>query len=160
MYPETGAETRFNAPRGTTVDAAAETFYENGTSLKGRVTGDITKGSLINLRVTRGPKYPALNLSGDVAPNNTGQGAFQFEDRVDMQNWESPTRLACVPGAPPPVADQLPKPDGPKPVTAEQQNPAPQGLGSATVIADTDIYDKPDGRGQISARCSPGKCIR
>src|SRR4051794_36647963 len=43
-YPETGAETRFNAPLGTTVDAPAETFYENGTSLKGRVTGEMAKG--------------------------------------------------------------------------------------------------------------------
>ena len=41
---------------------------------------------------------------------------------------------------------------GPKPVGAEPAAPAapaaPQGLGNATVVADTDIYDKPDGQGQ------------
>jgi hypothetical protein len=148
VYPETDAETHFNAPRGTHVDAPAETFYKNGTSLKGRITGDITKGgNIIRLTVTRGPKYPPLILDGAVVQNNTAAGSFAFENN-DRQLWESPTQLACVPGAP--VEDQPLKPAGPKPAQEplQQQNPAPQGLGNATVVADTDIYDKPDGKGQ------------
>ena len=119
VYPETGAETRFNAPRGTTVDAPAETFYENGTSLKGRITGDITKGgNIIRLTVTRGSKYAPLILDGSVGADNTALGSFVFGTH-DRQNWESPTQLACLPGAPPPLQDQLPKTEGPKPVAAE-----------------------------------------
>ena len=127
VYPEIGAETRFNAPRGITVDAPAETFYENGTSLKGRITGVIDKGgNWIKLTVTRGSKYAPLLLSGAVDPDNTASGNLTFENH-DMQSWESPTELACLPGAPPPLKDQLPpKPAAPEPVAAEQPAPAPQ----------------------------------
>jgi hypothetical protein len=109
-YPQIGAETRFNAPRGTTVDSPAETFYDNAPSLKGRITGDIDKGgNWIRLTVTRGPKFAPLLLTGAVLPNNTPAGNLTFENH-DMQLWESPTELACLPGAPPPLEEQLPKP--------------------------------------------------
>jgi len=127
-YPETDAETKFSAPRGITVDAPAETFYQNGTSLKGRVTGTIDKGgNWINLTVTRGSKYPPLLLSGAVQPpNNRPAGNFTYENH-DMQPWDSPTQLVCIPGAP--VEDRpLPAPapaPAPEPVAAEQ--PAPAG---------------------------------
>ena len=85
-YPETDAETKFSAPRGITVDAPAETFYQNGTSLTGRVSGTIDKGgNWINLTVTRGSKYPPLLLSGAVQPpNNRPAGNFTYENH-DMQ---------------------------------------------------------------------------
>jgi hypothetical protein len=128
-YPETDAETRFDAPRGINVDAPAETFYENGTSLTGRVTGKIDKGgNWINLTVTRGSKYAPLLLSGAVQQhdNNTPAGNFTWENN-DMQAWDSPTQLICIPGAP--VEDRpLPAPapaPAPEPVAAEQ--PAPAG---------------------------------
>lgn len=121
VYPDTGAKTRFNAPQGTHVDAPAETFYENGTSLKGRVTGDVTKGgNVIDLTVTRGPEYPPLHVQGAVQPNNTPGGEFFF-DNGGLRPWKSPTQLACVPGAP--VNDPLP-----------QQNPAPQPAAPAQPV--------------------------
>ena len=43
----------------------------------------------------------------------------------------------------------------PKQLVPEQQ--APKGLGDATVIADTDIYDKPDGQGQKIGTLSAGE---
>src|SRR5262245_14971355 len=55
-YPETDAETRFRVVKGEShVNTAAETFYQNGTSLPGRISGDIEKGgNIIRLEVTRG----------------------------------------------------------------------------------------------------------
>jgi hypothetical protein len=103
VYPETDAETRFDAPLGTTIDVPAETFYQNGTSLTGRVTGDMAAGgNVINLTVTRERRdpLPPLLLSGAVQPNNTAAGAFSA-DTLDGQLWESPTQLPCIPGAPP-----------------------------------------------------------
>lgn len=148
VYPETGAETRFTVPRGTTVNAPAETFYQNGTSLKGTITGEMTKGgNIIRLTVTRGPRYAPLILDGAVNADNTAAGSFAWENH-DRQLWESPTQLACIPGAPPPISDQLPPRQVPEPVAAPQPAAAAQGPGTATVIADTDIYDKPDGQGQ------------
>ena len=138
-YPETDAETKFNAPRGITVDAPAETFYQNGTSLKGRVSGTIDKGgNWIRLTVTRGSKYPPLLLTGAVLPDNTAAGNFTYENH-DMQAWDSPTQLVCIPGAPVedrPIPAPAPAP-APEPVAAqpaapantapmEQQAPAPE----------------------------------
>jgi hypothetical protein len=115
-YPETDAETKFNAPRGITVDAPAETFYQNGTSMTGRVSGKIDKGgNWINLTVTRGSNYPPLLLSGAVQPDNTPAGNFTYENH-DMQAWDSPTQLVCIPGAP--VEDRpIPAPAAPKSAT-------------------------------------------
>jgi hypothetical protein len=130
-YPETDAETKFNAPRGITVDAPAETFYGNGTSLKGRVSGNIDKGgNWINLTVTRGSKYPPLLLSGAVDPDNTASGNFTYENH-DMQAWDSPTQLVCIPGAP--VEDRPP----PKPAPAPEPvaGPADAGAGTAPTEA-------------------------
>jgi hypothetical protein len=144
-YPEIDAETKFNAPRGITVDAPAETFYNNGTSLKGRVSGKIDKGgNWINFTVTRGSKYRPLLLSGAVQPDNTPAGNLTYENH-DMQSWDSPTQLICIPGAP--VEDRpLPAPapapapaPGPEPVApvdagtapTEAQAPAPQEAAPA-----------------------------
>jgi hypothetical protein len=137
-YPGIG-ETRFTTPTGTHVDTSAETFYQNGTSLKGTVTGDITKGSLINLTVTRGDKYSPLLLSGDVGPDNIGHGAYTFENH-DTALWDMTDELSCQPGPPP--APVLPPRTDNKPVAGTNT------LGTATVVADTDMYDKPDGLGQ------------
>lgn len=127
-YPETDAETRFNAPKGLTVDAPAETFYENGTSLKGRVTGKIEKGgNIIRMTVTRGPKYAPLIIDGAVDFDNAASGSFAWENH-DRQLWDSPTQLACVPGAPieeRPAPAPAPAP-APEPVAAQQPAPAPQ----------------------------------
>lgn len=133
VYPQIGAETRFNAPRGTKVDAPAETFYENGTSLKGRVTGDIDKGgNWIKLTVTRGSKYAPLLLSGAVLPNNTPAGNLTFENH-DMQEWESPTKLVCIPGAP--VEDRpIPAP-APAPAPAPEPVAAPAPANTAPTEA-------------------------
>ncbi|MDX1883108.1 hypothetical protein [Mycolicibacterium sp. 120270] len=139
-YPEVGAHTTFNAPRGTTVDAPAETFYPNGTSMKGRVTGEIDKGgNWIKLTVTRG-KYAPLLLTGAVQPpGNKPSGALTFENH-DMQPWDSPNQLICIPGAPieerplpkpaappepapEPVAQQAPPPENPPPTEAQAPPP-------------------------------------
>ncbi len=130
-YPETDAETKFNAPRGITVDAPGETFYNNGTSLKGRVSGTIDKGgNWINLTVTRGSKYPPLLLTGAVQPDNTPAGNFTYENH-DMQAWDSPTQLVCIPGAP--VED---RPSAPAPAPAPASEPvAPVNAGTAPTEA-------------------------
>jgi hypothetical protein len=151
-YPDTDSETRFRVVKGDMhVNTAAETFYQNGTSMEGRITGDMEKGgNIINLTVTRAD-YPDLILGGAIGPDGTPRGTFAVgtvDGNVERRDWDSPTVFACVPGSPPPLADQLPKGDGLKGVAADQPNPAPQGLGTATVTADTDIYDKPDGQGQ------------
>lgn len=138
VYPETDAETRFDAPLGTTIDVPAETFYQNGTSLTGRVTGDIAAGgNVINLTVTRERRdpLPPLLLSGAVQPNNTAAGAFSA-DSLDGQLWESPTQLPCIPGAP----------------------PSPPALTErATVKYDASIYDAPRGNiiGSVNGYESP-----
>lgn len=141
-YPGIG-ETHFTTRTGTHVDASAETFYQNGTSLKGTITGDITKGSLINLTVTRGSKYPPLLLSGSVGPDNRGHGAYTYENH-DTASWDMNEELNCVPVPPPPAP--APAPDN-RPI-AGPDKPAAKTLGTATVVADTDMYDKPDGQGQ------------
>ncbi len=152
-YPETDSETRFRVVKGDThVNTAAETFYKNGTSMKGRITGDMEKGgNIINLTVTRAD-YEPLILGGSIGPDGTPRGTFAVgtvDGNVERRDWDSPTVFACVPGTPPPLADQLPKNTGINGVAvAQQPDPAPQGLGTATVVADTDIYDKPDGQGQ------------
>ena len=144
VYPGIG-ETRFNTPTGTHVDTSAETFYENGTSLKGTVTGDITKGSLIYLTVTRGPKYPPLLIGGDVGRNNKGHGAYSFENH-DSALWEMKEELSCVPV--PQKAPPAPAPEPANKPVADTPAEGPKGFGTATVVADTDMYDKPDGLGQ------------
>jgi hypothetical protein len=146
-YPETDSETRFSAAGGLHIDAPAETFYQNGTSLKGRITGDITKGgNIIRLTVTRGSKYPPLIVGGSIGPDGSPLGAFETGN-LDSQLWDSPTVFACVPGAP--VNDTFtPAPPDQKPVAAPPAKQTPKGLGSATVTTDTDIYDKPDGQGK------------
>jgi hypothetical protein len=124
-YPETDAETKFDAPRGITVDAPAETFYKNGTSMTGRVTGTIDKGgNWIKLTVTRGSKYPPLLLSGAVLPNHTPAGNFTYENH-DMQAWDSPTQLVCIPGAP--VED--------RPIPAPAPAPAPEPVAAPAPAA-------------------------
>lgn len=126
-YPETDAETKFNAPRGITVDAPAETFYQNGTSLKGHVSGTIDKGgNWIRLTVDRGSKYPSLLLTGAVQPDNTPAGNFTYENH-DMQAWDSPTQLVCIPG--PPVED--------RPIPAPAPAPAPEPVAQAPAPAGT-----------------------
>lgn len=126
-YPETDSETKFNAPRGITVDAPAETFYGNGTSLTGRVSGKIDKGgNWINLTVTRGPKYPPLLLSGSVQPDNTPAGNFTYENQ-GIQPWDSPTQLICIPGAP--VED--------RPIPA----PAPAAATATVSGGDADVFN-------------------
>jgi hypothetical protein len=73
--------------------------------------------------VTRGPKYAPLIIGGAVMPDNTPAGSFRWENR-DLQLWDSPTQLPCLPG--PSIEDRPPKPDTPKPVVADQPLPAPQ----------------------------------
>jgi hypothetical protein len=127
-YPETDSETKFDAPRGTTVNAPAETFYKNGTSLTGRVTGEITKGgNIVRLTVTRGPKYDPLIIDGAVGPDDTMSGSFAWKNH-DRELWDSPTPMACIPGAPVedlPLPAPAPAPAGPKPVAPDNAGTAP-----------------------------------
>jgi hypothetical protein len=54
--------------------------------------------------------------------------------------------LNCVP-----VPDQPnPQPEN-QPVGGPDNKPAAKSPGTATVVADTDMYDKPDGQGRRSA---------
>jgi hypothetical protein len=142
VYPETDAETRFEAPLGTTIDVPAETFFQNGTSLKGRVTGDMAAGgNVINLTVTRERRdpLPPLLLSGAVQPNNTAAGAFSAES-LDGQLWESPTQLPCMPGAPPPLTP-LPRTR----VTVNSDCDVMSGNANGVLIGKLNGYSSPDG---------------
>ena len=136
-YPETDAETRFRVVKGEThVDTAAETFYQNGTSLPGRITGDMTKGgNIIRLEVTRGSKYEPLILDGAIGPDGTPQGSF-VTGNLDRQNWDSPTVFACVPGSPPPIPDEFKR----KPVATVAGGPA-----DVFNIAHNDVPDPVNG---------------
>jgi hypothetical protein len=144
-YPETDSETRFRVVKGDThVNTAAETFYQNGTSLTGRITGDMEKGgNIIRLQVTRGSKYEPLILDGAIGPDGTPQGSF-VTGALDRQLWDSPTVFACIPG--PPVEDKLPAPDGTNPV-ATATTSATVGGGGADVfnIAHNDVPDPANG---------------
>lgn len=154
-YPETDSETRFRVVKGEThVNTAAETFYKNGTSLPGRITGDMEKGgNIIRLQVTRGSRYDPLILDGAIGPDGTPQGSF-VTGNLDRQLWDSPTVFACIPG--PPVEDPLPKPDGTNPLAAAS---ATVGGGGADVfnIAHNDVPDPVNGvQGAKIATLAPG----
>jgi hypothetical protein len=130
-YPGIG-QTLFSTPPGTHVNVSAKTNYPNGSSMTGNVTGDIT-GRHIQLTVTR-QNYSSLQLVGEVGSDNKGHGTYTYTG--GSGDWSTNDELGCVPApaAPPPV-----------------NNPSPAGtksLGTATVVSDTDIYDKPDGKGQ------------
>jgi hypothetical protein len=159
-YPGIG-QTRFTTPAGTHVDTSAETFYQNGTSLKGTITGDITKGSLINLTVTRGDKYPPLLLSGAVNPDNKGHGSYTFENH-DTALWDMLDELACQPGPlPPPVLPPgAPAPLAPPPPPASA--PPPPAALTAAVTTDTDLYDKPNDNGDahIIGQLTTGQVVK
>lgn len=128
-YPNIG-ETKFDTVLGGThVDTKATTFYPNGTSMPGSVTGNIN-GTKIHLEVTRkgaNRDYSSLILDGNVGGDDRGHGGYTFRDGGDSGSWDSLTAFKCVPApaqqAPPPPA---PTPDTPKPVVAEQPAPEPQ----------------------------------
>jgi hypothetical protein len=121
-YPNIG-ETKFDTVLGGThVDTKATTFYPNGTSMPGSVTGNID-GTKIHLEVTRkgaNRDYTPLVLDGNVGGDNRGHGGYTFRDGGDSGSWDSLTEFKCVPAP----AQQAPPPPPPQPVAAEQ--PAPQ----------------------------------
>ncbi len=134
-YPETDSETRFDAPRGLSVDAPGVTVFQSGVRLKGQVTGSIEKGgNVIRLKVTR-EGYEPLFLDGAVGPDNTMSGSFAWENH-DRQLWDSPTQMACVPGAPPPIPDEFKR----KPSATVAGGPA-----DVFNIAHTDVPDPVNG---------------
>jgi hypothetical protein len=144
-YPETDSHTNFRVVRGDThVNTAAETFYQNGTILEGRITGDMEKGgNIIRLKVTRGGDMSPLILDGAIGPDGTPQGSF-VTGNLDRQLWDSPTVFACIPG--PPVEDPLPKPNGSNPVAAAATSATVGGSGADVFnIAHNDVPDPANG---------------
>ncbi|WNG94945.1 hypothetical protein [Mycobacterium sp. ITM-2016-00318] len=77
--------------------------------------------------MTRGSKYPPLLLSGAVDPDNTASGNLTYGIH-DMQEWDSPTQLVCIPGA---TVEDRPAAPAPEPVAA----PADAGAGTAPAEA-------------------------
>jgi len=161
----TGNTTFETVNASTTVDTTAISHYPNGGDLSGPVTGYI-HGVGIHLEVGRGDR-PTLILDGLIGPDNRAHGTLKLNG--DTQNWDSNTQFACVANPEPekvgPSPNQVDNGAGgavgggagsaPKQLVPEQQ--APKGLGDATVIADTDIYDKPDGQGQKIGTLSAGE---
>lgn len=154
-YANINGQTEFDLSQpSANVDTAAVTRYPDGGDTPGSVTGYI-HGVGIHLEVRR-EGYSSLVLDGLVGPDNRGHGTLKFRDGT--QNWDSVSQFNCVAnpepepvGPSPKKVDQAPpKKAAPEPFAPEQQGgqPGGQALGSATVIADTDIYDKPDGVGQ------------
>ncbi|RDH78852.1 hypothetical protein DVS77_09595 [Mycolicibacterium moriokaense] len=149
-YQAINGQTTFDTVNAsTTVDTTAVTHYPDGGDTSGPVTGYI-HGVGIHLEVGRG-KYQPLILDGLVGPDNRAHGTLKFNG--DKQNWDSNTEFSCVANpqpepvgpAPNKVDTPAPQQSGPQPLVPDQ---GAKPLGSATVIADTDIYDKPDGQGQ------------
>jgi hypothetical protein len=123
------------------VDAPATTTYDNGTSLSGSVFGDII-GHGVDITVRREGHDP-LHLVGIVGTDNHGRGSYDLNGKT--LPWSIDDELSCVPAsaaAPPPVLPAQPTSTASKPLAGTST------LGTATVVADTDMYDKPDGLGQ------------
>jgi hypothetical protein len=99
VYPGIG-ETRFDARGGATIDTDAETFYDNGTSMQGRVTGEVVRGALVHLTVTRGKKYPPLQLTGGIDPDNRVRGTYTYRDNLESSPFAMSEELPCVVGPP------------------------------------------------------------
>jgi hypothetical protein len=134
----------------TTVDTTNVTHYPDGGDTSGTLTGYI-HGVGIHLEVGRGSKYKPNILDGLIGPDNRAHGTLVVAG--EKQNWDSNTEFSCVANPEPEKVGPSPNQTGsnsggqqePKKLAPDQ--PA-QGLGTATVIADTDIYDKPDGQGK------------
>lgn len=100
VFPGIG-ETRFDSPGGATVDTRAETFYDSGSpTLQGKVTGEVVRGALVHLTVTRGQKYPPLQLTGGIDPDNRVRGTYTYRDNLETQPFEMNEELPCVVGPP------------------------------------------------------------
>ena len=141
----------------TNVDTTAVTHYPDGGDTSGPVTGYI-HGVGIHLEVGR-DNYQPLVLDGLVNPDGKATGTLKFNG--DKQNWASNTKFSCVQnpepekvGPSPNNVDTAPQQGAPKQLVPDQQA---KPLGNATVIADTDIYDKPDGQGQKIGTLSVGE---
>jgi hypothetical protein len=100
-YPKIG-RTVFNlAVPSPHVDTAATTFYDNGTSLDGSATGDIS-GNKVHLTVTR-EGYPPLVLNGAVDAGNRAHGTVVFRKSDPAAPWDSSEEFSCTASTP---ADQ------------------------------------------------------
>jgi hypothetical protein len=165
-YQAINGHTTFDTVNASTnVDTTGVTHYPDGGDTSGPVTGYI-HGVGIHLEIGR-DNYEPLVLDGLIGPDNRAHGTLKF--RGDKQNWDSNSEFACVANPEPekvgPSPNQVDNGNGgavgggagsaPKQLAPEQQ--APKGLGEATVIADTDIYDKPDGQGQKIGTLSVGE---
>ena len=165
-YPDTDSNTRFRVVKGEThVNTAAETFYQNGTSLKGRITGDMEKGgNIINLTVTRA-NYDPLTLSGAIGPDGTPNGSFavgSLDGNVEWREWDSPTVFACVPGSPPPIPDEFQRKQfatvagGPADIFNIAHNDVPDPVNG---IQGAKIATLPDGtQVGLEGQCKDGWC--
>ena len=152
-YQAINGQTTFQTVNAsTTVDTTNVTHYPDGGDTSGTLTGYI-HGVGIHLEVGRGSKYKPNILDGLIGPDNRAHGTMPYGDGT--QNWDSNTTFSCVDnpepekGGPSPnkTDNTVPQKTDPKPLAPEKQGTT--GLGTATVIADTDIYDKPDGQGKI-----------
>jgi hypothetical protein len=93
-------------------------------------------GKIVGDRLQLSVQWEGLGFRafpGQISPDGSVKGIVQQVDR-DVATYSSgPGTFKCV-------------------TTAEPAKPAPgggaKGFGTAAVVADTDIYDKPDGKGQ------------
>jgi hypothetical protein len=152
-YQAVNAQTTFTTINASTkVDTTNVTHYPDGGDTSGTLTGYIN-GNSIHLEVGRGSKYKPNILDGLIGPDNRAHGTMPYGDTT--QNWDSNTTFTCVDNPEPEKVGPSPNQTGgagtadtgPKPLVGDQQTP--KGLGNATVIADTDMYDKPDGQGKV-----------
>jgi hypothetical protein len=97
-YPKIG-HTVFNlAVPSPHVDTGATTFYDNGTSLDGSVTGDIS-GTKVHMTVTR-EGYPPLVLDGDIGSGNRAHGNVVFRKNDPPAPWDSSEEFSCTASTP------------------------------------------------------------
>jgi len=104
-YPGIG-RTVFDTGPGTHVNTSATTVYDNGTSMDGSVTGDIT-GSKIHLTVTR-EGYTPLVLDGDIGAGNRADGNYTYR-QGDSGDWHSAEAFSCSAAAAAAAPTDLPK---------------------------------------------------
>ena len=103
-------------------------------AMSGTGTGGF-KGSDIDITINfdQGPGTPnTFHFTGKINDDGLASGIVTSGVNKREDSWSSTDKFFCVKQAAAP----------------ENQNPGTKTFGTATVVADTDIYDKPDGLGQ------------
>lgn len=136
-----GLEVVFPSNGPTTIQGdASYSRPGQGGSTKGIANGSIT-GNTIEIHATWSGPYLFSHYTGQINPDNSASGTVTNSNGSNATTgWHTKfsDRIKCRASAPAPVP--------PAPVPPAPNPPAPAGL-TATVNADTDLYDKSNDNG-------------